>query len=81
LENPDLMFRISVDCRLPGLVTALTKNLTYILNTYLTEEIMAEGVIRKLPPFSRFLHTVVLANTQTINFAKLGNDCQVPPPL
>ena len=49
------------------------------VNTYLKEEIMAEGLIRKLPPFSRFLHTIALANGEIINFTKLANDCQVPP--
>lgn len=48
-------------------------------NTYLTEEIMAEGLIRKLPPFSRFLQAIALANARTVNFAKIANDCQVPP--
>jgi len=48
-------------------------------NTYLKEEIMAEGLIRKLPPFSRFLRSAALANGEMINFAKLANDCQVPP--
>jgi len=49
------------------------------VNTYLKEEIMAEGLIRKLPPFSRFLRTIALANGEVINFTKLANDCQVPP--
>jgi len=49
------------------------------VNTYLKEEIMAEGLIRKLPPFTRFLQAVALANGQMINFSKLANDCQVPP--
>jgi predicted AAA+ superfamily ATPase len=49
------------------------------VNTYLKEEIMAEGLIRKLPPFSRFLRSVALANGEMINFSKLANDCQVPP--
>jgi uncharacterized protein len=49
------------------------------VNTYLKEEILAEGLIRRLPPFSRFLKTVALANGEMINFTKLGNDCQVPP--
>ncbi len=49
------------------------------VNTYLTEEIMAEGLIRRLPPFSRFLKTIALANGEMINFSKLANDCQVPP--
>lgn len=49
------------------------------VNTYLKEEIMAEGLIRKLPPFARFLKTIALANTEMINFSKIANDCQVPP--
>lgn len=49
------------------------------VHTYLTEEIMAEGLIRKLPPFSRFLRTIALSNGEVINFAKLAADCQVPP--
>ena len=49
------------------------------VNTYLKEEILAEGLIRRLPPFSRFLETIALANGDMINFTKLANDCQVPP--
>ena len=49
------------------------------VNTYLKEEIMAEGLIRNLPPFSRFLHAAALINGEMINFSKLANDCQVPP--
>jgi len=49
------------------------------VNTYLKEEIMAEGLIRRLPPFSRFLKTIALANGEMINFTKLANDAQVPP--
>ncbi len=49
------------------------------VNTYLKEEILAEGLIRRLPPFSRFLKTIALANSEMINFTKLSNDCQVPP--
>ena len=49
------------------------------VNTYLKEEIMAEGLIRKLPPFSRFLRSIALASGDMINFTKIANDCQVPP--
>ncbi len=48
------------------------------VTTYLREEIQAEGLIRKLPPFSRFLTTMALANGEMLNFTKLANDCQVP---
>jgi uncharacterized protein len=49
------------------------------VNTYLKEEIMAEGLIRKLPPFSRFLRSIALASGEMINFTNIANDCQVPP--
>jgi predicted AAA+ superfamily ATPase len=49
------------------------------VNTYLREEIMAEGLLRKLPPFTRFLQAVALASGEIINFTKLANDSQVPP--
>lgn len=49
------------------------------VNTYLKEEIMAEGLIRNLPPFARFLRSIALANGEIINFTKLAHDCQVAP--
>ena len=47
------------------------------VNTYLKEEVMAEGLIRNLPPFARFLKSISMANGEVVNFTKLGNDCQV----
>ena len=38
---------------------------------------MAEGLVRNLPPFARFLRAMALANGEVINFTKLANDCQV----
>jgi predicted AAA+ superfamily ATPase len=55
------------------------EELNAYVNTYLKEEIMAEGLIRRLPPFFRFLESIALANGEMINFTKLANDCQVPP--
>ena len=55
------------------------EELNAYVNTYLREEIMAEGLIRRLPPFTRFLKTIALVNGEMINFTKLANDCQVPP--
>jgi len=49
------------------------------VNTYLKEEIQAEGLIRKLPPFSRFLKTAALSNGNVLNFTEVANDSQVPP--
>lgn len=48
------------------------------VRTYLYEEIQAEGLVRKIPQFSRFLQTAALANGQLLNFAQLSSDCGVP---
>jgi predicted AAA+ superfamily ATPase len=49
------------------------------VHTYLAEEIKAEGLVRKLPPFSRFLRAMALSNGAMLNFTQLASDCQVPP--
>ena len=48
------------------------------VNTYLREEIQAEGFVRKLPPFARFLKTLAISHGQVINFAKMASDTAVP---
>lgn len=47
-------------------------------HTYLYEEIQAEGLVRKLPQFSRFLTVAALANGQMLNFAKIASDTSIP---
>ena len=47
----------------------------YVFN-YMREEVQAEGAVRNLAPFSRFLRTMAIANCEVINFSKLANDCQ-----
>lgn len=49
------------------------------VQTYLKEEIAAEGLIRKLPPFARFLKVAALSNGQRLNLTQIGSDCLVPP--
>lgn len=48
-------------------------------HTYLTEEIQAEGLVRRLPQFARFLQVAALGNGQLLNFTRIGNDAQVAP--
>ncbi len=43
-------------------------------HTYLYEEIQAEGLVRNLPQFSRFLQVAALDNGHLLNFAKISND-------
>lgn len=45
--------------------------------TYLQEEIRAEGAVRRLPSFSRFLQTMALSNGEILNFTKMASDCQL----
>ncbi|HLD44193.1 MAG TPA: ATP-binding protein [bacterium] len=46
-------------------------------NTYLKEEITAEGLVRKLAPFARFLKTAALCNGQLMNFSQVASDAAV----
>lgn len=48
------------------------------VRTYLQEEIQAEGFVRRLPVFSRFLATAALTNGQMLNFAQIASDAGVP---
>lgn len=50
----------------------------YVRN-YLYEEIQSEGLVRQLPPFSRFLTSAALNNGQLLNFANVASDSGVSP--
>ena len=45
---------------------------------YLQEEIQAEGLVRRLPQFSRFLTTAALTSGQMLNFAEIASDAGMP---
>ena len=44
---------------------------------YLQQEIVAEGAVRNIPAFSRFLRIAALRNGTIVNFTKVSNDAQV----
>ena len=44
---------------------------------YLQQEIIAEGLTRNVPAFSRFLRVAALCNSAIVNFTKVANDAQV----
>src|SRR4030042_5803436 len=44
---------------------------------YLQQEIVAEGVTRNVPAFSRFLKVASLCNSTIVNFTNVANDAQV----
>jgi len=46
--------------------------------SYLQQEIVAEGVTRNIPAFSRFLKVAALCNGTIVNFTNISNDAQVP---
>ncbi len=48
------------------------------VGNYLKEEIQAEGLVRKIENFSRFLQVAALVNAELVNFASIASDAQVP---
>src|SRR3989304_4684054 len=46
--------------------------------SHLQQEIVAEGVTRNIPAFSRFLKVSALCNGKIINFTNVANETQVP---
>jgi predicted AAA+ superfamily ATPase len=46
--------------------------------SYLQQEIVAEGITRNVPAFSRFLKVAALCNSTLVNFTNVSNDAQVP---
>lgn len=48
--------------------------------TYLKEEIIAEQIIRKIPPFRHFLQVAAQSNTKIINYSNIARDIQADVP-
>jgi uncharacterized protein len=44
---------------------------------YLKEEVMAEGLVRNLPPFSEFLNSAALGDTEQINYTNIARELGV----
>lgn len=49
------------------------------VSVYLQEEIRAEGLIRRLPPFTRFLRVAALSSGQLLNYSQVASDAEVAP--
>ena len=47
---------------------------------YLKEEVFAEGLVRNLQPFSRFLEVSALGDTEVLKFETIARDCGVSAP-
>lgn len=54
------------------------EDLKAYVGNYLKEEIQAEGLVRRIENFSRFLQTASLFNGVLVNFASVASDAGVP---
>ncbi len=54
-----------------------TRSLKSYVQDYLTEEIKAEGLVRNLPAFARFLDTLAFSNGELVNFSNIARDCYI----
>jgi len=54
------------------------EDLAAYVDTYLAEEIAAEGLARNLPAFARFLQTAAATNARMLNYTNVAGDAQVP---
>jgi predicted AAA+ superfamily ATPase len=66
---------------LPAILTSSIPRelLKAYVGTYLQEEILAEGLVRNIGSFSRFLSTAGLTNGEQVNFTAIGSDTGIPP--
>ncbi len=66
---------------LPAILTSVIPEelLKAYVGTYLQEEIQAEGLVRNIGSFSRFLSTAGLTNGEQVNFTAVGSDTGIPP--
>lgn len=54
------------------------EDLKAYVGVYLQEEIRAEGLVRSIETFSRFLEVAALTNGQVLNYASVSNDTGIP---
>ncbi len=59
-------------------VTQKEEILSAYVNTYLREEIQAEGIARNIGGFSRFLDVAAQQFTELLNFSSIARDCALP---
>lgn len=54
------------------------EDLNAYVGVYLREEIRAEGLVRSIEAFSRFLEVAALTNGHVLNYASVSNDTGIP---
>jgi predicted AAA+ superfamily ATPase len=47
------------------------------ISDYITEEIQAEGLVRNLPKFARFIDLVGFSHGEMLNYANIARDCAI----
>ncbi len=79
VEFKSLLARINRGS-LPGILDSpiFEEDLNAYVGTYLQEEIRAEGLVRSIENFSRFLAVAGFSNGEQLNFESVANDAQVP---
>jgi len=79
IGNYDLL-RILNYGALPSVYNSLypEEELEAYVGNYLKTEIQAEGLVRKIENFSRFLQVASLYNAELVNFANVSSDSAVP---
>ena len=55
------------------------EDLNAYVGGYLKEEIRAEGLVRSIESFSRFLEVAALTNAHVLNYTSVSNDAGIPP--
>jgi predicted AAA+ superfamily ATPase len=65
---------------IPGIYFSRDKeaDLRAYVGDYLREEIAAEGAVRNIPAFSRFLHVAGHCHGHIVNYEKVANDSRTP---
>ena len=78
VENMDLLMALNHGLLPPHYFAAQPRrSLKAYVEDYLTQEIMAEGLVRNLPSFVRFLDAMGYGHGELTNFANIARDCGV----
>ena len=78
LPEFDLEARLQYGCLPPVIYSdEPATDLRDYCGEYLREEIQAEGIVRNLPAFTRFLEQAALANGQLVSYATIARECGV----
>jgi predicted AAA+ superfamily ATPase len=80
-KSPEQLHRLLEIGGLPHILNSKTpqRALKAYVGLYLQEEIKAEGFVRNLGDFSKFLDVAALTNAEQIDFAGIARDVQLSP--